>query len=59
MENISGKGLDVSVKNYLRDGLIRLFYLHEVERKYFFELNWYKSQLPAAGIRQILCVRKN
>lgn len=35
MEDISVKSLEVAVKNYLRDGLIRLFYLHEVERKYF------------------------
>lgn len=29
------------------------------ERKYIFELNWYKNQLPTTGIRQILCVREN
>lgn len=52
MEDLSARGLEISVKNYLRGGLIRLLYLHE-ERKYFLELSWYnKNQLSAAGIGQ-------
>lgn len=35
MEDLSTKGLEISVKNYLRGGLITLLYLHEEERKYF------------------------
>lgn len=35
MEDLSAKALEISVKNYLRGGLIRLLYLHEEEDEYF------------------------
>lgn len=35
MEDLSARALEISVKSYLRGGLIRLLYLHEEENKYF------------------------
>lgn len=35
MEGLSARGLEISIKNYLRGALIRILYLHEEERKYF------------------------